>query len=216
MRRVVRDDCPRQGVTPQTLAVLAPVARHGGRVTAGNAAPLSDGAAALIVMNEATARARGITPLARILAGAVSAYTPETEGPAPIASTRQALTRTAMTLDSIDVCVGNEPFAAQMPAYCRALDCDPERFNTHGGSVALGEPYGAAGARLATTALNTLCQSDATTALISVVAAGGIGMTTILERVAQLPPCRPLYWCRYWPPPPTLPRNSVPKSHPCR
>ncbi|MER5759833.1 hypothetical protein [Streptomyces sp. NPDC002082] len=92
--------------------------------------------------------------------------------------------RTGMTLDDVDVCFGNEPFAAQMLAYCRELDCDPDRFNTRGGSIALGEPYGAAGARLITTALNTLRQDDASTALISVVAAGGIGMTAVLERLA--------------------------------
>ncbi|WP_407841801.1 acetyl-CoA C-acyltransferase [Streptomyces sp. DSM 116496] len=182
--KVTRDDCPRRGVTLDTLAALAPAARPDGRVTAGNAAPLSDGAAAVLVMDEAFALALGITPLARILATAVSAHTPETEGPAPVEATRRVLARTGMTLDDVDVCVGNEPFAAQMLAYCRELDCDPDRFNTRGGSIALGEPYGAAGARLTTTALNTLRQDDSSTALISVVAAGGIGMTAVLERLA--------------------------------
>ncbi|WP_371614425.1 asparagine synthase (glutamine-hydrolyzing) [Streptomyces sp. NBC_00454] len=124
-----------------------------------------------------------IALMAEALGSRHHGITPETEGPAPVEATRRVLARSGMTLDDIDVCVGNEPFAAQMLAYCRELDCDPDRFNTRGGSIALGEPYGAAGARLTTTALNTLRQDDASTALISVVAAGGIGMTAVLERL---------------------------------
>jgi acetyl-CoA C-acetyltransferase len=179
---VTADDCPRPGVTPATLAGLPPRFRPDGRVTAGNSAPLSDGAAAVIVMSDQAARRRGITPLARILSTAVSALSPEIEGPAPVQATRTVLARTGMTLNDIDVIEGNEPFAAQVLAYCAELNLDPERMNTGGGSIALGEAYGAAGARLATTALDHLQRAGAGTALITVVAAGGLGMTMLIQR----------------------------------
>jgi acetyl-CoA C-acetyltransferase len=88
-----------------------------------------------------------------------------------------------MSLADVDTVAGNEPFAAQALAYCRELALEPERMNPHGGSIAPGEPYGAAGARLTTTALTTLRHDDHSTALISVVAAGGQGMAMILERI---------------------------------
>ena len=182
--KCVRDECVRTGVSAETLASLPPAACPGGLVTAGNSAPLSDGAAAVVVMDESAAQARGITPLARILATGVSALTPETEGPAPVHSVRMALARARLDLADLDVIAGNEPFAAQMLAFCAELKLDPHRVNTHGGSIALGEPYGAAGARLITTALNTLRQDDATLALVSVVAAGGQGMAVLLERLS--------------------------------
>lgn len=178
------DDCPRTGVTAQTLAALPPRFRPDGRITAGNSAPLSDGAAAVVVMSEEYARAHGHVPLARILSTGVSAATPETEGPAPVAATRTALTRAGLSLSDIDTVAGNEPFAAQVLAYCAELGLDPERMNPHGGSIALGEPYGAAGARLTTTALTALRHDDHSTALVSVVAAGGQGMAMVLERTS--------------------------------
>ncbi|MFF1675105.1 acetyl-CoA C-acyltransferase [Streptomyces sp. NPDC058256] len=181
---VTSDDCPRTGVTVQSLAALTPRFRPDGRVTAGNSAPLSDGAAAVVVMSESHARAHGHTPLARVLATAVSAGTPETEGPVPVSATRSALTRAGLTLADIDTVAGNEPFAAQVLAYCAELGLDPDRMNPHGGSIALGEPYGAAGARLTTTALRTLRHDDLTTALVTVVAAGGQGMAMVLERTS--------------------------------
>lgn len=176
------DDCPRTGVTPQSLAALPPRFRPGGRVTAGNSSPLSDGAAAVVVMSESYAREHGHTPLARVLATALSASSPETEGPAPVAATRTVLGRAGMSLSDVGTVAGNEPFAAQVLAYCTALGLDPDRVNTHGGSIALGEPFGAAGARLTTTALTTLRHDDLSTALVSVVAAGGQGMAMLLER----------------------------------
>lgn len=176
------DDCPRRGVTRQSLAALPPRFRPDGRVTAGNSAPLSDGAAAVVVMSEDYARAHGHTPLARILATAVSAGTPETEGPVPAAATRTVLARTGLSPADVGTFAGNEPFAAQILAYCAELGLDPDRVNPHGGSIALGEPYGAAGARLTTTALSTLRHDDLTTALVTVVAAGGQGMAMLLER----------------------------------
>ncbi|WP_327184478.1 acetyl-CoA C-acyltransferase [Streptomyces sp. NBC_01334] len=178
------DDCPRTGVSEQSLAALPPRFRPDGRVTAGNSAPLSDGAAAVVVMSEDYARAHGHTPLARILATAVSAGTPETEGPVPVTATRAALTRAGLSLADIDTVAGNEPFAAQILAYCAELGLDPERMNPHGGSIALGEPYGAAGARLTTTAVTALRHDDLATALITVVAAGGQGMAMLLERTS--------------------------------
>ncbi|NEA56214.1 acetyl-CoA C-acyltransferase [Streptomyces sp. SID13666] len=178
------DDCPRTGVTERTLAALPPRFRPDGRITAGNSAPLSDGAAAVVVMSEEYARAHGHIPLARILSTGVSAATPETEGPAPVVATRTALARAGLSLSDLDTVAGNEPFAAQVLAYCAELGLDPERMNPHGGSIALGEPYGAAGARLTTTALTALRHDDRSTALVSVVAAGGQGMAMVLERTS--------------------------------
>lgn len=125
------DDRPRTGVTTATLAQLPPRFRPDGRVTVDNSAPLSDGAAALVVMSDTYARARGHTPLARILATGVSAATRETEGPAPVTATRTALDRAGLALADIDTVAGNEPFAAQVLAYCAELDLDPARVNTH-------------------------------------------------------------------------------------
>lgn len=183
-RTATADDCPRTGVTERSLAALPPRFRPDGRVTAGNSAPLSDGAAAVVVMSEDYARAHGHSPLARILSTAVSAGTPETEGPVPVAATRAALARAGLSLADVGTIAGNEPFAAQVLAYCAELGVDPERMNPHGGSIALGEPYGAAGARLTTTALTTLRHDDLATALITVVAAGGQGMAMVLERTS--------------------------------
>ena len=129
-------------------------------------------------------RAHGHAPLARVLGTAVSAGTPETEGPVPVAATRAVLARAGLSLADVGTVAGNEPFAAQVLAYCAELGLDPERMNPHGGSIALGEPYGAAGARLTTTALTTLRHDDLDTALISVVAAGGQGMAMLLERLS--------------------------------
>ncbi|MFI6317626.1 acetyl-CoA C-acyltransferase [Nonomuraea sp. NPDC050556] len=182
-RLITVDDCPRIGVTVQSLAALPARFRPDGRVTAGNSAPLSDGAAAVVVMSDEQARRRGIRPQARIVATAVSALSPEIEGPAPVAATRAVLDRAGMTLGDLDLVTGNEPFAAQVLAYCAELGLDPGRMNPAGGSIALGEPYGAAGARLTTTALELLRHHDGQTALISVVAAGGLGMAMIIERV---------------------------------
>lgn len=102
----------------------------------------------------------------------------------PVAATRSVLARAGLSLTDVGTVAGNEPFAAQILAYCTELGLDPERMNPHGGSIALGEPYGAAGARLTTTALATLRHDDLDTALISVVAAGGQGMALLLERTA--------------------------------
>ncbi|GAA3235405.1 acetyl-CoA C-acyltransferase [Actinocorallia longicatena] len=180
-RKVQADDCPRAGVTAGSLSALPPLFRPDGRVTAGNSAPASDGAAAVIVMSAELAAIRGIEPLARIRATAVSALSPELEGPSPVAATRAALARAGMSLADIDVVTTNEPFAAQVLAYCSDLGLDPARVNAPGGSIALGEPQGATGARLAATTLETLRHSGTGTALVTLSARGGQGMAMVLE-----------------------------------
>ncbi|MCW8102840.1 beta-ketoacyl-[acyl-carrier-protein] synthase family protein [Streptomyces tauricus] len=102
----------------------------------------------------------------------------------PVTATRTVLSRAGLALADVGAVAGNEPFAAQILAYCTELGLEPERMNPHGGSIALGEPYARAGARLTTTALSNLCHDDLTTALISVVAAGGQGMAILLERIS--------------------------------
>ncbi|WNI16453.1 acetyl-CoA C-acyltransferase [Actinacidiphila sp. ITFR-21] len=178
------DDGPGAGVSAAGLALLPPLFRPDGRVTAGNSAPPADGAAAVVVMSEPYAWAHGHVPLARILATGVAAATPETAGPAPAAATRTALERAGLSLAGIDTIAVNEPFAAQVLAYCAELDLAVDRVNPHGGSIALGEPHGATGARLTTGALTALRHEDLSTALVGVIAAGGQGMAMVLERTS--------------------------------
>src|SRR5204862_921330 len=124
------------------LATLAPAFRPDGRVTAGNACPLNDGAAAVIVMSDERARDLGIAPLARIVASAVSAIDPELMGLGPIEASRRALRRAGLTIGDIDLVEINEAFAAQVIPSARALEIAPERLNVNGGAIALGHPFG--------------------------------------------------------------------------
>jgi len=121
---MTRDDGPRPGTTLEGLAALKPVFREDGRVTAGNACPLNDGAAATVVMSEGRAKELGITPLARILSTGVSSLAPEYMGLGPIEASRQALRRARMTIDDIDIVEINEAFAAQVIPSARALGID--------------------------------------------------------------------------------------------
>ena len=156
---VTRDDGPRPGTTVERLAELKPVFRPDGSVTAGNACPLNDGAAAVIVTSAEFARRRGITPLARIVSTGVSALDPEIMGLGPVDASRQALTRAGMTIDDVDLVEINEAFAAQVIPSARRLGIDEARLNVHGGAIALGHPFGMTGARIATTLINGLLRT---------------------------------------------------------
>jgi acetyl-CoA C-acetyltransferase len=182
---VSRDDGPRPDSTLEKLAQLEPAFVPGGKVTAGNACPLNDGAAAVIVMNEEWARELGIQPLARIVASAVSGVEPEIMGVGPIEAVRRVLDRAGMSLDDVDVVELNEAFAAQVLPVCRELGIEPfgEQLNPHGGAIALGHPYGMTGARIMCTLLNDLETMDGTMGLETMCVGGGQGLALLVERL---------------------------------
>ncbi|ROQ40777.1 acetyl-CoA C-acetyltransferase [Frondihabitans sp. PhB188] len=178
------DDGPRPGVTPETLAGLKPVFCEDGTVTAGNACPLNDGAAALVVMSDTRAAELGITPLARIISTGVTGLSPEIMGLGPVEASRQALARAGMSIGDMDLVEINEAFAAQVIPSARELGVDVERLNVHGGSIAVGHPFGMTGARITGTLLNGLRTRDATFGLETMCVGGGQGMAMVIERLS--------------------------------
>jgi acetyl-CoA C-acetyltransferase len=179
---VGKDDGPRPDTTVEKLATLKPAFRPDGKVTAGNACPLNDGAAAVIVMSDTRARELGITPLARIVSSGVTALNPEIMGLGPIEASRQALKRAGMTIDDVDLVEINEAFAAQIVPSARHLGIPYEKLNVNGGAIALGHPFGMTGARIMTTLLNGLEDADKSVGLESMCVGGGQGMAMIVER----------------------------------
>ena len=180
---VTRDDGPRAGTTLERLATLQPVFREGGSITAGNACPLNDGAAAVVVMSDTRAKELGIKPLARIVASGVSGLNPEIMGLGPIEACRQALKRANMTIDDIDLVEINEAFAAQVIPSAKHLSIPLDKLNIRGGAIALGHPFGMTGARIMTTLLNSLEDAGARFGLESMCVGGGQGMAMIVERL---------------------------------
>ena len=181
---VTKDDGPRPGTTLEGLASLKPVFREGGTVTAGNACPLNDGAAAVIVMSDTKARELGITPLARIVASGVTGLNPEIMGLGPVEAIRQTLKRADMTIDDIDLVEINEAFAAQVVPSAKELGISYDKLNVRGGAIALGHPFGQTGARIMTTLLNALEDTGKTIGLESMCVGGGQGMAMIVERLS--------------------------------
>jgi acetyl-CoA C-acetyltransferase len=181
---VLVDDGPRAGTTVERLTKLKPAFRPGGSVTAGNACPLNDGAAAVLVMSEEKARERGLVPRARIVASAVAALRPEIMGLGPIPAMKQVLKTAGLTVDDIDVFEMNEAFAAQVLPCRDELGIDPEKLNVNGGAIALGHPFGMTGARIMTTLLNNLDSLDGRYGMESMCIAGGMGMAMIVERLS--------------------------------
>lgn len=181
---VSKDDCPRPGTTLEGLSNLKPAFREGGAVTAGNACPLNDGAAAVVVMSDVKAKELGITPLARILSSGVSGLNPEIMGLGPVDACRQALARAGMTIDQIDLVEINEAFAAQVIPSAKHLGIPWEKLNVKGGAIALGHPFGQTGARIMTTLLNALEDEGKTFGMESMCVGGGQGMSMIVERLS--------------------------------
>jgi acetyl-CoA C-acetyltransferase len=177
-----RDDSPRVADRDK-MRELRPVFRPDGRVTAGNACPLNDGAAAVIVMSDTKAAELGIEPLARIVATGVSALDPEIMGYGPVAASQQALKRAGMAIGDIDIVEINEAFAAQVIPSADDLGIDDERLNPHGGAIAVGHPFGMTGARITGTLLNGLAHRDGTFGLETMCVGGGQGMAMIVERL---------------------------------
>jgi acetyl-CoA C-acetyltransferase len=181
---VSRDDGPRAGTTVEGLAQLKPVFRPDGSITAGNACPLNDGAAAVMVMSDTKAKALGITPLARIVSSGVSALDPEIMGLGPIEASRQAMARAGMTIDDIDLVEINEAFAAQVIPSAKHLGISWDKLNVNGGSIALGHPFGMTGARIMTTLLHGLQDADKEFGLETMCVGGGQGMAMIVQRMS--------------------------------
>lgn len=180
---MTKDDSPRPGTDREKMRTLQPVFRPDGTVTAGNACPLNDGAAAVVIMSDTKAAELGITPLARIVSTGVSALSPEVMGLGPIEATRQALKHAGMTIDDIDLAEINEAFAVQVIGSARELGLGMDKVNIHGGSIALGHPFGMTGARITKTLLNGLETTGGTIGLETMCVGGGMGMAMILERL---------------------------------
>ncbi len=180
---VSNDDGIRAETTYEKVSTLQPVFRPDGTVTAGNACPLNDGAAAVVVMSDAMASAMGVEPLARIVSSGVSALNPEIMGLGPIDASRQALERAGMTVDDLDQVEINEAFAVQVLGSADELGLDLDKLNPNGGSIALGHPFGMTGSRIMTTLLNGLEDSGGTVGLETMCVGGGQGMAMIVERL---------------------------------
>jgi len=181
---VVEDQSVRRDTTPEQLAALEPAFLPKiGTITAATSAPLSDGAAAIIVMSLAEARRQGLEPLARIIGTAVVGVPPAMMGTGPVAATRKLLERTGIAIRDIDLVELNEAFAAQAIHCIEALALDPARVNVRGGSLAIGHPLGASGARIATTLLHTMRDTGAKVGLATMCIGLGQGIAVLFERI---------------------------------
>jgi acetyl-CoA acyltransferase len=181
--RFLRDEGPRADTSLAALATLRPAFAAAGSVTAGNASPTSDGAAAVLVMSAQRARALGIEPLARFVSYAVAGVPPEVMGIGPIAAVPKALARAGLRLADIDLIELNEAFAAQALAVMRELELDEARVNVNGGAIALGHPLGATGTKLTVTLLHELRRRAGRYGLITMCVGGGMGAAGIFERL---------------------------------
>jgi acetyl-CoA C-acetyltransferase len=178
---VSRDDGPRPGTTMEVLAKLKPAFKPDGTVTAGNACPLNDGAAAVLVMSDEKAERIGVKPLARIVASTVAAIRPEIMGLGPIPAIRALLQQTGMSIDDIDIVEINEAFAAQIVPCKDELGIPDEKLNPFGGAIALGHPFGMTGARIMTTLINGLRTVNGRYGIESMCVAGGMGQAMLIE-----------------------------------
>ena len=180
---VDKDGCIRPTTSREALAKLEPAFDKKGTVTAGTSAPLTDGAAAVLVCSEDYAKRKGLEILARIRSIAVAGCPPVMMGIGPVNATRKALERASLTLDTIDIIELNEAFAAQTLACVEELSIPLEKLNLEGGALALGHPLGASGARITGKAASLLKKNAAKYALATMCIGGGQGIATVLEAV---------------------------------
>jgi acetyl-CoA C-acetyltransferase len=181
---VSKDDCPREGTTLEGLAGLKPAFRPDGQVTAGNACPLNDGAAAVMVMSDTKAKALGLTPLARFVSSGVSSLNPEIMGLGPVEACRQAMKRAGMSINDIDLVEINEAFAAQVLPSAKHLGISMDKLNINGGAIALGHPFGMTGARIMTTLIHGLQANNKNVGMETMCVGGGQGLSMIIERMS--------------------------------
>jgi acetyl-CoA C-acetyltransferase len=179
---ISKDEGPRPDTTIERLARLPPAFKEGGMVTAGNASSLNDGASAIVVMSEDVAREQGIPILAKIVDYGSHATRPEWVMEAPIEGTRKLLKKTGYTLNDIDLIEHNEAFACASCAVQNSLEIPDEKFNVHGGAVALGHPLGCSGARILTTLYYALKDREKRRGLATICLGGGESLTMIIEK----------------------------------
>lgn len=181
---VSTDDGPRAGTTYEKISQLKPVFRPDGTITAGNACPLNDGAAAVVITSDTKAKQLGLKPLARIVATGVSGLSPEIMGLGPIEAVKKALANAKMSVSDIDLFEINEAFAVQVLGSARELGIDEDKLNVSGGAIALGHPFGMTGARITATLLNNLQTHDKTFGVETMCVGGGQGMAMVVERLS--------------------------------
>ncbi len=179
---VDKDEYIRHGATLEAMQKLKPAFAKDGSVTAANASGLNDGAAALVLMSADQARARGLTPLARIVSAATAGVDPAVMGTGPIPASRKALEKAGWTVADLDLVESNEAFAAQSLCVLKELGLDPAKVNVNGGAIAIGHPIGASGARILTTLLHEMARRDARRGLATLCIGGGMGVAMCVER----------------------------------
>jgi acetyl-CoA acetyltransferase family protein len=179
----VTDQGIRPGTTLETLAELKPAFKPDGKISAGNASQISDGAAAVLLMSRDKADALGLTPRARIVDQTSVGCDPVKMLEGPIPATAKILERNGITIDDIDRFEVNEAFAPVVAAWAQVHNPDFDRVNTRGGAMALGHPLGSTGARLITTLLHTLEDDDLEMGLVTMCCGGGLGTGTLIQRV---------------------------------
>src|SRR5690606_33067093 len=179
------DEHVRRDTSLESLAKLKPVFQQGGTVTAGNSSPLSDGAAAVLIMERGRAEALGLKPLLRFVGFSVAGVPPEVMGIGPVAAVPRVLQRTGLSLEEIDFIELNEAFASQAVAVVRELGFDEEKLNVDGGAIALRHPLGASGAKLTVQLMDQLLRHDAQFGLVTMCVGGGMGAAGIFENVSR-------------------------------
>jgi acetyl-CoA C-acetyltransferase len=179
---VDKDEFIRHGATLEAMQGLKPAFTKEGSVTAANASGLNDGAAALVLMSAADAKARGLEPLARIVSAATAGVDPAVMGTGPIPASRKALEKAGWTVADLDLVESNEAFAAQSLCVLRELGLDPDKVNVNGGAIAIGHPIGASGARILTTLLHEMKRRGAKKGLATLCIGGGMGVALCVER----------------------------------
>ena len=176
------DEQPRAGTTAESLAKLRPAFKKDGSVTAGNASSLNDGAAAVMLMSAAKAKALGLPVLAKIAAYANAGVDPTIMGIGPVSATQRCLSKAGWTLQQLDLIEANEAFAAQALAVGQELQWDASKVNVNGGAIAIGHPIGASGCRILVTLLHEMLKRDAKKGLATLCIGGGQGVALAIER----------------------------------
>lgn len=175
------DEGPRDGVTVESLSKLRPAFKEGGKVTAGNASGINDGAAAIIVMSEERAKELGVTPMATWIGGELAGVEPRIMGIGPVASTRKVMEKKGYKIEDFDLIEANEAFAAQSVAVGHDLGFDMDKLNVNGSAIALGHPVGASGCRILVTLLYEMQRRHAKKGLATLCVGGGMGCSAIVE-----------------------------------
>jgi len=177
------DEHARDGVVAEKLAKLPAVFRKDGSVHAGNASGITDGGSSIVVLSEKAVEAHGVTPMARLVGYAEGGVDPKVMGLGPVPAVRKLFEQTGMSNDDIDLWELNEAFAAQVIACNRELKIDEEKLNVDGGSIALGHPIGATGARILVTLLHSMAERDVKRGVATLCISGGLGVAVMVERV---------------------------------